>query len=321
MMRLARDLTQENIEIKSGESLWSKVSKEECFTKVEEIISSMEKNYMSQELDSFENIKYRFHRIQDVCCNSAWAMVEQARAGKIENAYFEAEFGREPQKQFKELQIDIGLEKVFIEGKIDRVDVIEASGESFVKIIDYKSGNDKFSMEEAVGGTRVQLLLYLKAASEGLNLQPCAAFYFKLDKPLIDVSKLASEQEESGSGGRDIENSDKFKSGYKMDGIILGEKEIIEAVDGDFLRQSKIIPVYKKVDGEFGASSKSILTREEFSDLQMAVDMKVQNICIALVSGEISISPKKIKDKITACNFCPYKSICNFDQCFKGNQL
>ena len=320
MMRLARDLTQENIEITSKDSLWNKVSKDECFTKVEEIISSMERNYMSQELDSFENIKYRFHRIQDVCCNSAWAMIEQARAGKIGNSYFEAEFGRDPQKQFKELQIDIGLEKVFIEGKIDRVDIVEAAGESYVKIIDYKSGNDKFSMDEAVGGTRVQLLLYLKAASEGLDLQPCAAFYFKLDKPMIDVSKLANEEEDSGLDGRNIENSDKFKSGYKMDGIILGEKEIIDAIDRDFVKQSKIIPVYKKNDGEFGASSKSILTQEEFRDLQLAVDLKVENICSALVSGEIGISPKKIKDKITACSFCPYKSICNFDQCFKGNQ-
>lgn len=46
-------------------------------------------------------------------------------------------------------------------GRIDRVDASEHDGERFLRVIDYKSGNKKFSVEEMEKGLQLQLPLYL----------------------------------------------------------------------------------------------------------------------------------------------------------------
>jgi ATP-dependent helicase/nuclease subunit B len=322
LMRLSKDFTVENIEITSEESSWMKVTKEECSNKVEEIIRNMEKDYINPDLDSAANNKYRFQRIVDVCSNSAWEMINQVRAGQIRDIFFEAEFGLDPKKPFREIKIDLGDDKMFIEGKIDRVDVVKGEKENYVKVIDYKSGSDKYSQDEALGGIRVQLLLYLKAASESLNLKPGAAFYFSLDKPLIDMTKLGnSDTEESETQNSDSKTliSEKIKKEYKMDGVMLGETDLIDSIDGDFIGSSKIIPAFRKKDGEISENN-NLLSSEDLAKLQQGVEQKIETICKAMIEGKVEINPKKIKSNTTACSYCPYKSICNFDICFKANK-
>lgn len=322
LMRLSKDFTVDDIEITSEESKWMNVTKEECSLKVEEIIRNMEKDYINPDLDSAANNKYRFQRIVDVCSNSAWAMIDQVRAGKIKEVFFETEFGLDPKKQFKEIKVEIGDDKLFIEGKIDRVDVVMGQEENYVKVIDYKSGTDKYSTEEALGGIRVQLLLYLKAASESLNIKPGAAFYFPLDKPVIDLTKLgnseAEESEDLNLGGKTLV-SEKIRREYKMDGILLGEDDLVDSLDCNFIGFSNIIPAFKKKDGAI-SDNKNILSSDDLAQFQQGIDEKIKNICKAILDGNVEIKPKKIKSNMTACNYCPYKSICNFDTCFKGNK-
>jgi ATP-dependent helicase/nuclease subunit B len=322
LMRLSKDFTDDNIEITSNESRWMEVTKEQCKNSVEEIIRNMEKDYINPDLDSAANNKYRFQRIVDVCSNSAWEMINQVRAGQIKDIFFEAEFGLDPKKPFREIKVDLGDDKLFIEGKIDRVDVVKGEKENYIKVIDYKSGSDKYSQDEALGGIRIQLLLYLKAASESLNLKPGAAFYFPLDKPLIDMSKLsdsdAEESEPENSDGKAL-ITEKIKKEYKMDGIMLREMDLIDSIDSNFIGSSKIIPAFKKKDGEISENN-NLLSNEDLEQLQQGVDQKIQIICKEMLEGNVEINPKKIKNNITACSYCPFKSICTFDTCFKNNK-
>ena len=76
---------------------------------------------------------------------------------------------RNPQNEQKDtcsippIEIDAGDEKVYIEGIIDRIDILP---DGSVKVIDYKSGSEKFSVKEAKAGWKLQLMLYLKAGLE-----------------------------------------------------------------------------------------------------------------------------------------------------------
>ena len=69
----------------------------------------------------------------------------------------------EENRTSRDIIIDAGGNEVFIEGIIDRVDYLENGR---VKIIDYKSGENTLSREEAESGYRLQLMLYIKAAQE-----------------------------------------------------------------------------------------------------------------------------------------------------------
>lgn len=106
--------------------------------------------------------EYRRSRMKESLKEVAWALVLQNRAGSIDEMYFEAGFGRDGAKKFPPVNVETSSGDVFIEGKIDRVDILRNGA---VKVIDYKSGNERFKAEEARGGWRLQLMLYLKAAS------------------------------------------------------------------------------------------------------------------------------------------------------------
>ena len=334
IMRLSKELTNPDIPVSHEDSDWMKISKEECTDRITKVILEMQKDYINPDLDSASGNRYRFQRIIDVCDSSAWAIISQVKAGKIKEFYFEAEFGRDESKPFREIEVNLGKEKVHIEGKIDRVDILQGEDQNFVKVIDYKSGSDKFDFAQAKSGVKLQLLLYLKAASESLSLDPCAAFYFKIDKPLTDITELKSDEEniEAKIDEKDIKveideknikaiNKDgsEYLRNYKLDGIILEDKQVIDAIDSQFAGFSSILPVRKKIDGSY-SSSANILSKEEFTELQNTIDEKLIEICSAITDGQVSISPRKIKDQITACTYCQFKSICNFDQCFKGNE-
>ena len=98
--------------------------------------------------------------------------MEQVRVGQIEGCDFEVSFRRGG--KIAPVALDIGGETVYIEGKIDRVDWLPGDR---VKIIDYKTGNENFSIAEAKAGYRLQLMLYLQAACEEKKTHLLLAFF------------------------------------------------------------------------------------------------------------------------------------------------
>lgn len=54
--------------------------------------------------------------------------------------------------------------RVTLSGKVDRLDLYEQDGRVFVRVVDYKSGTHKFSIDDVRSGLDVQLVLYLFAA-------------------------------------------------------------------------------------------------------------------------------------------------------------
>jgi len=186
-----------------------------------------------------------------------------------------------------------------------------------IKIIDYKSGNEKFSVDEAIGGWRLQLLLYLKAATAGLKGKPAGVFYFGIDAPLIEGSVSASVDDMQRQSIKS-ELSDLIRKKYRMDGVVMNEASVIEGIGGEFTGYSDIIPVRRKEDGGLSGPDGKLLCQEEFDELQKAVDHTISQLCERLTAGAIDITPKRLKNGISACTYCKYKSICNFDQAFEG---
>ena len=254
-----------------------------------------------------------------VCGDAAWALVEHIQTGKIRQVFFESEFGRAVGKQFSAIEVKVGQETVYIEGKIDRVDVLTGTSvdaddaERYVKIIDYKSGKERFDTEEARAGWRLQLMLYLKAVlgTKAASHKPAGVFYFEIAEPMIDVTDTADDNY------TEKVKAERRKS-FKLDGVVLDDRNIIESIAGEFSGYSEILPIKKTKEGAYaGTTERKLLKEEEFEELLSAVNSKVEELCSNLSSGSIDIKPKKVKDE-TACRFCLYKSICCFDLSFDG---
>jgi ATP-dependent helicase/nuclease subunit B len=313
LMRFSQWLTIEGIPLAAEGSPWLVVTKEDAQAKIDEIMEQIAVEYQEGVLVSGAAERYRSGRMKEICGKAAWAMVEHVRQGKIREVFFEESFGEDPEKTFPPIVIRAKDQEIRIEGKIDRLDLLEGD---YVKVIDYKSGKESFDAREAVGGWRLQLMLYLKAAMEGFAamgqpVKPAGIFYFEISDDLVDASAIS--QAELGE-----KLSTELKKAFKMDGILLNDPLVVDGIAGDFDGPSEIVPIRKNKDGKVsGTTEAKLLTEEAFLDLRRAFDETIKALCTSLASGTIDVHPKKTKYQ-TACTYCDYKSICAFELSFDG---
>lgn len=91
-------------------------------------------------------------------------------------------------------------EEINLIGRIDRVDVFEKGEESYIRIIDYKSGNKELKLEDVFYGLELQLLIYLDAIlesadKENTDIKPAGIFYFRIDDPIVKADKDITDEE------------------------------------------------------------------------------------------------------------------------------
>lgn len=316
LMKLSEQLTEKGVPITDSKSRWMNITMQECAEFVSDFMDTEGTQYREGILSGGNEENYKAGRLKRVCTDAALILVEHVQQGKIQDVFFEAEFGKASRKHFPPIEVDTNHGKVLVEGKIDRVDLLPGD---YIKIIDYKSGSEKFDVEEAKGGWRLQLMLYLKAAlgsdgkmgSNKVETKPAGIFYFKLDEPIFNASDWENEQ---------IEDKIKaeFRKSFKLDGILVNEPDVIESIAGDFSGSSDIVPVRRNKEGLIvGTGKDKLLTRDEFAELQIAVDNKISELCEQLAQGNVEVAPRKSGNE-TACKYCMYQSICKFDLAFEG---
>lgn len=300
---------------------WATVTEEQCLKDVREIIEAEAGNYREGLLKYGKNEKYRTERIIDICSEAVWSLVKQVRKGNIKDMYFERSFG--VGKSLPPVKVDVGGKEVVIRGKIDRMDVLDTGDEApdaggAVRIVDYKTGGDSVDVEYFRKGYKLQLMVYMKAAS-GEKEKPAGVFLFKIHEPDVDADARSVKIGEEEARKR-IEDS------YRMEWIVVNDPDMIEAMDKELEEKSSVIPIKKvRKTGEYAPSAGGYLfTGEEFDELSHQVDVQLERICREIYDGNIDIRPKResVKDMDgkykNACKYCGYKSICMFDTAFKG---
>lgn len=309
LMKMSVELSKDGGEITGENSPWMTISEEECTILIDKLVEEETVDYKEGLFASGAAEIYKKQRVKKVCAQVAWVLVNHVRQGTIKRVEFEAEFGNGEEKTFPAIKIELGDETVFIEGKIDRVDVLKNNS---TKIIDYKSGREKFDIEEVKAGYRLQLMLYLKAAQDAVdsNLVGGGVFYFQIDEPIVDASEMEQNLD------LDKIDGEAFKT-FRLDGIMLDDAEVIKSIAGEFTGYSKIFSIRDTKEGIKGTSEGKLLSSEEFLQLRKAVDSKIMDLCRDMVSGEIPAKPKKTKTS-KACDYCQYKSVCGFDLAFEG---
>lgn len=308
LMRLSQHLTENGVDITDKNSRWMKITPQECGEFVERFIDSEAAEYREGLLKGGKAESYKAERIKRVCTDAAVILVEHVQKGRIKNILFEAGFGRSSGRSFPAIEVETSAGTVLVEGKIDRADILPGD---FVKIIDYKSGAEKFDMAEAKGGWRLQLMLYLKATLGEGEKKPAGVFYFKVDEPLVNASGMQTEKLSSRV-------TEEIKKTFRLDGIMVDDPQVIENIAGDFDGSSDVVPLKKNKSGEIQSAGKDrLLSPEEFAEFEKEFQHKINELCEALAMGSTAVSPGRSGEE-TACRYCMYKSICKFDTAFEG---
>ena len=288
----------------SKEGLWDTVTEEECRAMTQEITAREAKQYREGVFQFSNEERYKLSRVEDTCFHVCWALIEQVRSGEILESKYEVPFGRNA--DIPPIEVDCGDKSVLIEGKIDRLDLMH---EDRVKIIDYKTGKEYFRIEEARGGYRLQLMLYLKAAQEKQK-KPAGVFYFLIDDPRVDLTETEKEKYAE-------KISKEMSKSFRLNGVMVDNGAVIHSIAGEFDGYSDIVPLRNTKEGIKATSDGFLLSEEEFQQLQTDVDAQIEKLCKELVNGRIAIHPKKT-DRTSPCVYCEFKSICKFDIAFDG---
>ena len=278
------------------------VSKEECYRIIDEEVAKISSEYREGLFEATKVEAYRGERVKEIARQVCWTAIEQVRAGRILDIKPEVAFRRGG--NIPPIEIQLEDQKVYIEGIIDRVDYLN---DDRIKIIDYKTGNESFSIKEAEDGYRLQLMLYLQAACEE-SKKPAGVFYFRIKEPMSELTPDKLDQET-------VEKE--IRKSFKLDGILVDDPTVIGDIAGEFEGFSEIVPIRATKEGIKNSGKEGLVTEKEFIELQEAVLEKIQEACQDLINGKIKAYPMKTRDN-SACTYCQYKGICRFDTVFEG---
>ena len=270
---------------------------------VDEIINeklSLKKNYIFTSIPKYIVLA---NRLRKVIKKSMKYIIDSLKYSDFEVMGHEMEFKNGKEYPAIQISLDNG-KRVEVTGKIDRIDIAKAPDGNYIRIIDYKSSAKDINLNEVVAGLQIQLLTYLDAVCSIEDLIPAGAFYFNLIDPSIKATKQLDEQK--------IE--DEIRKQFKMKGLILADVDIVKKMDKTLeTGNSNIVPAYINKDGNL-ANRASTITRQQFENLQKYTNKIIKQISNEILTGDISVKPYyKLKQGKTPCEYCKYKSICNFN--------
>lgn len=292
---------------------WTDLTKEHTKDLIETCVDEAAPRLSDRILMESAANKYLIRRLKRVSVKAAWALVQHLQMGDFTPAGYEVGFG--VHEALPPIVIELGDGgSLILNGKIDRVDLLDAEGTRYVKIIDYKSGNKTFSFQDIYYGLQLQLLIYLDAylkyyKKTGAELKPGGVFYFRIAEPTLALDKEISAEQ--------IEKT--LFENMKMSGLLLQDDAIIESLDHSLRPESTkglsgtsaIVPVGFTKKGEYSSTS-NLASEEQYEAILQFVTQRTREIGEAMKAGIITPLPFKDRDR-SPCSYCKYRSICRHD--------
>lgn len=207
---------------------------------------------------------------------------------------------------------------VYIEGRIDRVDIMNLNGEKFVRVVDYKTGSKKFKLSDVLHGINIQMILYLMAIKRNGkerygNIIPCGVLYMPAVKPYVIAE---DEHDEKKSKAKAYER-------LKMNGLVLNDTRAVKGMEED--SKGIFIPAVIK-NGKI-CGEESLVDLEQMETIMKYTEKTVREVAENLRMGEIPANPIEWGKDANgepdgSCRWCPYGAICgvNFENALKVSQ-
>ncbi|MDD4850308.1 MAG: PD-(D/E)XK nuclease family protein [Gemmiger sp.] len=219
-------------------------------------------------------------------------------------------------------------------GTIDRVDAMQAGGKTYLRVVDYKTGNKEFSLKEVYFGQDCQMLLYLfTLVRNGGGLYPGAAAagveYLLADPspktaprpepPKKDGAETGAEAGENTAEAPDDaggEAGDAAGAGaeaappaYPLQGLLLDEESIYRAMDR--AGTGRYLPLNFGKNGKPtpASAAKVLATEKKLGNISRHIDGLLTQMAQNLYSGNIAAEPLCPSGN-TRCQWCDYRAAC-----------
>lgn len=199
----------------------------------------------------------------------------------------------------KKIYIDLNNKiKVTFMGIIDKMMVLSKDNNTYISIIDYKTGNPDTNLDYIKNGLMLQLPVYAYLIKNS-NL---------FDNPIISgiyYQKILNGKQKTST--KEEYEKEKYNN-LKLIGLSTSNEEILSIFDSTY-ENSELIKGMKLTSKGFSCYSK-VFSEQEIEDILEIAKEKIEEAVNNIINGNFDINPKEIKFDNIGCKFCKYKDLC-----------
>lgn len=191
------------------------------------------------------------------------------------------------------IQLENG-KKTYLTGVIDRVDAYEKDGVTYIKLVDYKTGDVKFDLSSISECDKsVQLFAYMLTVctSKGKFEHPAPAALFYMQT-------VPSYPTVNGSGDETAEQP------LNRGGIALSEPQVADALEPGLAEKKG--KIYK-----LSAGSMVVAAPDEMTAVFEEVKTAIADAALRMCEGDASVTGVKSS---APCTYCPYMTVCRYTE-------
>lgn len=276
------------------EEAWPNIERARCDAMMDAVCAPLIEQWAKTPLGESARGRAAGERMRRTARRAGWAITSQMQSSGFRPDRTEAVFGKGAIPPVH-VQLPDGSE-VYLQGRIDRIDLYDADEALYLRVVDYKSGKKEIDPTDVYWGLQLQLLIYLYAA---LALYPGAQaaglFYCRVDDPMVrSDSRIAAEVER------------KIARELRLKGVTLADVQIIRQ------HGAEIADTAIKKDGTLSSRAQAVDAQQLALLCDYAAHLAA-HLSERIRSGEIAASPAE-KEHYRACAFCDYQDICGFER-------
>lgn len=274
---------------------WIALTKEQSDNIIGEIVAEIEKKSIEANPEFCEErLALMCKKVSNTLKRSAVVVRESLVSGGFSAVSFEQKF---------EFTLERNGQTVDVYGVIDRLDTADDENGKLLRVIDYKTGKQEFSVAGIYNKTDLQLVIYALAAEnmyKNDNARIAALMYDKVKDELIKTDF----------------GSPVAMMAAPLDGVIITETD--SSADEDVLihdiklaekgAKSSFLPLSTKKNGGLKKSS-VVISRDKFNMLARYVTKTAIETKNQVLGGYIAPKPTVSSDR-TACDWCEYSALC-----------
>lgn len=281
---------------------WKQLTQEKTEQTMNVIFDQIDEDHNYGVLLSTARNKAMARRMRQTARQTCWAMVQQIQAGQFTPLYSEVSLSDGGSLQPLKLTLEDGR-TIELVGKIDRVDSFtDENHQQYIRIIDYKTGQNEFTFQDLYYGLKLQLPLYCRAM-EALG-KPAGMFY-------LHISQGMNQESEAD----DAMTAEKMLlKKYQLKGILLRDEHVYQAMDenGD----ETIVPSGLKKDGTFRKSDFLVPMEQMDVLLDFAQEKAIESV-ERIQAGATTPTPIDFGSR-TSCDHCDFAAVCRFESKREG---
>ncbi len=287
----------------------SKLGDDEIRETVERISAEYIREISPDNREQTPRMAHLFYRLKNATVTIVENLREEFSQSRFSPRFFE--FGINDQSGCSAIDITTKRgTRIRLHGIIDRVDVYQDDNNVYVRIVDYKTGPKRFSLDLVEKGLNLQMLIYLFSiwkssndelkkrlgCGEGGEIFPAGILYMPTTIDDIHVSSFDEDEIDAAIDGA-----------FKRNGLLLDDENILRAMEENL--EKRFIPISMTKKGEL-TPKEALASLEKMGELLEKTKDIITKYCDELQDGNAKAIPLDAAGVTFPCDYCAMRAVC-----------